>query len=213
MANPAPSPPPSVEPSTGEPADAICAAYATVGPWPARLNPETADAYFARLIDERRLEAAVRFAAVWMGPRRAVWWGALCVWNKLRDRAAEAGPDLECPETIAVDAAVKWVLQHDEPTRRGAQQAADAAGYTKPAGALAGAAFWSGGSVSLPDCPEVPPPAGVWAKLVANCVQMVAAAPAAAKREQSLYQSLRMAAETLTNPSPWTHAPPRDPQA
>ncbi|WP_390620773.1 DUF6931 family protein [Posidoniimonas corsicana] len=183
----------------GELADDICVTSTAAGPWPARLVNESADAYFARLVESGELDAAVRFAAVRMGPRRATWWGSMCVWNTLRDQ-----PDASPNAAAAVDAAVQWVLTRTEDSRRAAREAADAVGMQTPSGAVAASAFWSEGSVSLVGCPDVPAPPGVAAKLVVNAVTMTAAAPASAERTAALLQSLRIAAEVLATPSPWS---------
>lgn len=170
------------------------------GSWqPAPLADETADDYFARLIDSGELEAAARFVAARLGPRRAVWWGSLCVWEHLQTSEQEPAD----AATVAVDAAVTWCLDQAEDHRHAANDAAAKVGLKTPAGALAAAAFWSAGSVSLPGRPEVAPPPGVAPKLVANAVLMAAADPAARVRRQRLLQSLRMAAEVLAGQTPW----------
>ncbi|TWT36524.1 hypothetical protein KOR34_14300 [Posidoniimonas corsicana] len=123
----------------------------------------------------------------------------MCVWNTLRDQ-----PDASPNAAAAVDAAVQWVLTRTEDSRRAAREAADAVGMQTPSGAVAASAFWSEGSVSLVGCPDVPAPPGVAAKLVVNAVTMTAAAPASAERTAALLQSLRIAAEVLATPSPWS---------
>jgi len=183
------------------PARDVCLMAPAAGPWPALPEAaEAADAYFARLVDEGRLEEAARFVAAWLGPRRAVWWATLCVWNQLRTTPPEEG----YASVAAIDAAVAWVTDPTETHRRAAQAAAELIGYATPAGAAATAAFWSEGSISLPGQPEVPPPAGVAVKAAANAVLMAAAAPSAAEREATLRQSLRIAAEILAGANLWT---------
>lgn len=183
------------------PARDVCLTALAAGPWPTlSVANEGADAYFARLIDEASLEEATRFVAAWLGPRRAVWWATICVWNGLRSTPPEDGDK----SISAIDAAVAWVVDPTESKRRAAQAAAVRVGFATPAGAAATAAFWSEGSISLPGQPEVPPPSGVAVKSAANAVLMAAAAPSAALRDATLRQSLRIAAELLAGASLWT---------
>jgi len=182
------------------PALAVCRSAHAAGPWwGAPAEDEAADVYFARLVDSDRLDEASRFAAAWLGPRGAVWWGALCVWNELRDVEPEEAAD----RLAAIDAAVAWVLEPSDERRRAANSLGHAVGLDTAAGVLATAVFWSGGSVSLPEQPAVDPPPGMNAKLVAGAVLRAAAAPSDAARRATLRQSLRMAAELLAGGTPW----------
>ena len=97
-------------------------------------------------------------------PKRvAVWWGCVCSWGAYR---------LNAPENAiaALQTAVRWVAHPTEENRRKAEAAGQATDMTSSAGALAMAAFWSGGSVSRPDLPEVPPPPDLTARTVAGAV-------------------------------------------
>lgn len=190
-----------VQADIAPPARDVCLTAPAAGPWPTFPDAnETADAYFARLVDEGRLEEATRFVAAWLRPRRAVWWATLCVWNGLRSAPPADGDK----SVAAIDAAVAWVVDPTESNRRAAQAAAERVGFATPAGAAATAAFWSEGSISLPGQPDVPPPPGVAVKAAANAVLMAAAAPSAALRDATLRQSLRIAAEILAGANPWT---------
>lgn len=165
------------------------------------LPPPVADERFAALVDARRYPAAAEHAAAALGARLAVWWGAMVVWRGIdpEDLVAAA----------AVDAAVAWVVDPSEANRRTAERAGGAAGVSTPAGALALAAFWAEGSVSLPGQPEVLPPPGVAERLAVGAVQMAAAGPppiAAA----NLRQALRLAAELLAGEN-HPPAPEEDP--
>lgn len=188
------------------PARDVCLTAPAAGPWPTLTDAhESADAYFARLVDEGRLEEATRFVAAWLGPRRAVWWATLCVWNGFRS----SPPEDNDASVAAIDAAVAWIVDPTESNRRAAQAAAERVGFSTPAGAAATAAFWSEGSISLPGQPEVPPPSGVAVKAAANAVLMAAAAPSAAERDATLRQSLRIAAEILAGANLWTEGADR----
>lgn len=177
----------------------ICKRAPSVGPWP--LPPtatESADAYFARLVELERLEEAIRFIAICLDPRQVTWWGCLCVWESLK--TAKQPID---QATVAVDAAVAWVLDPKEAARQALKPIADRLPPSTPAGALAMATFWSGGNISLPDCPEVLPPGDACHKLVACAVVMATAAADGKRRKQSQRQALRMAAEIQAGQVPW----------
>lgn len=171
------------------------------GPW--RVPPEAsegADEYLSRLVDAGEHEQAVRFSSIRLDPRAAVWWGALAVWAVQRE--ADPAPDPSNAADAAIDAAVAWVLDASEDNRRMANAAGGRAGLDTAAGALATAAFWAEGSVSLPDQPHVAPPAGVSQKMVANAVLM------AHTPNRSLVAALRLAAEVLAGANLWPEATP-----
>ncbi|TWT90084.1 hypothetical protein Mal64_04670 [Pseudobythopirellula maris] len=181
----------------------------SAGSWDRPPYPdETADAFFARLIDEGRLGDAVLLAAVSLGPRRAVWWGSLCVWDHIKRLKLK----VEGLESAAVDAAVEWVLCPDDEKRLEAKAIADKAGGEKPWGALAMAPFWAGGSIAPADCPAVSPPAGLAEKIVANAVLKAAADPDPPTRQGRLMQSLRLAAEVQTGMTSFAAAAGGEPQ-
>lgn len=194
MIHPFPEPP--IADAVVAPAAEICRSAPAAGPW--RSFPcegLAAEQHFAELVDSVQLEEAVRFTAAWLGPRAAVWWGALCVWDDLR----AADPSVVANQFEAIDAAVAWVVDPSEELRRNAEAAGKRAGLGTAAGTLAVAAFWSGGSVSLPEQPSVDPPAGMTAKLVAATIRRCGAAPSHAVRDAKLRRYLRMAAELLNS--------------
>ena len=76
-------------------------------------------------------------------------------------------------ESLALQAAQKWVLAQTDETRRAAYDAATAAPVGTPAGCAALAAFFSGGSLGPPDLAQgVPPPEDACAKAVAGSILM-----------------------------------------
>jgi hypothetical protein len=114
---------------------------------------------------------AVRFLAAALPKREAVWWGVLC--------AKEALPKPDPAAAKAVAAAEAWVKEPSEANRRAAGAAAAAAGYGTPAGCLAAAAFWSGGSLNPPHLPPVPPKDDLTGTAIAGAVLLASvAAPA-----------------------------------
>jgi hypothetical protein len=127
------------------------------------FEEQTAPQFLSLLIKNGLYEDALRFVAYDLGKREAVWWGCLCLWEAYRPSP---------PPTIdaALQAVVAWVQQPEEPQRREADAAGKAAGVNTPAGMLAEAVYCSGGSISLPDLPEVEPDEWLTAQMVAAAV-------------------------------------------
>jgi hypothetical protein len=103
--------------------------------------------------------AALRLLAHALPRREAVWWGCLCL------RAGEVLPK----EEAALAAAEGWVSKQDEDSRRKAEATATALNYETPAGVLAMAAFWSGGTMG-PVGTAVEPAANLLPLSVSNAV-------------------------------------------
>jgi len=132
------------------------------------LHEETpAPRYFAELAKAELFDDAVRFAAHYLTPREAVWWGSLCVWQAFR---REPPPQ----EARLLDIVSRWVLQPGEALRRAAHDTAKATGVNCVAAGLAMAVFYSGGSISIPDQPHVDPPEGETARKVVTAVMLAA---------------------------------------
>lgn len=128
------------------------------------LSPqEFADA----LLAHQQYAAAVDFVAHALPPREAVWWGCLCLRHA---KDAQLSP----PEEVACKVAVQWVLEPTEEHRAAAQAPAEAAGLGTPAGGLAMAVAWSGGSLSPANLPPVPPGPYLPARAVAGAVLLAA---------------------------------------
>jgi hypothetical protein len=119
------------------------------------------------LLAGRQFQAAIAFVAHALPQREAVWWGCLCL------RHACPAP-LPPKEEEACKAAVQWVLEPTEENRRRARGPGEAAGVGTPAGALALAASWTGGSLSPPNLPPVPPSPYMTAKGVVGAVLLAA---------------------------------------
>jgi hypothetical protein len=114
------------------------------------LGPKASPREFLEaLTTKRQFQTAIRFLAHALPPREAVWWGSLCVKHV-------AGEVLPPAEAAALKAAVVWVLDPTEANRSAAKAPAEAAGIETPAGGLATAAMWTGGSLT-PPMPKVPP--------------------------------------------------------
>jgi hypothetical protein len=124
-------------------------------------------AFVADLVASRQYPAAVDFLAHALPPREAVWWGCICL--------RHAAPELAPPEQAACKAAVDWVLDPTDDIRQAAQKPGEAAGLATPAGGLALAATWTGGSLAPPKLPAVPPGPFLPAKAVAGAIKLAAA--------------------------------------
>jgi hypothetical protein len=121
---------------------------------------------------------AIRFLAMALPKREAVWWGVMCVKDAL------ARP-VDPVTAKAVASAEAWAKDPSEANRRNAEAAANAAGYGTAAGSLAAAAFWSGGSITPPSLAPVAPKEELTGVAVAGAVLLAASVaaggPAAAK--------------------------------
>ena len=102
---------------------------------------------------------AIDFLAHALPKQEAVWWACLGVRHAL-------GKTLPPLALAALKAAVEWVLEPDEPRRLAAQAAGEAADFGTPAGCVALAVYGSGGSLTPPNLPEVPPEPFMTAKAV-----------------------------------------------
>ena len=95
-----------------------------------------------------------------------MWWGCQCV---RETPIAEGSADGK-----AVAAAEAWVYGPDEEHRKAADRAAEAAGLRSPAGLVAQAVGWSGGSLAPEGLDEVPPPEHLTGRMVAAAVIVAA---------------------------------------
>jgi hypothetical protein len=129
----------------------------------------TARQFFDALVAAPLAEDAIRFLAAALPKREAVGWGCLCVREALPNPLPE-------PAAKALAAAEKWVKDPSEANRRAAEAAADLAGYGTPAGCLAAAAFWSGGSLAPPNLAPVVPRDDLTGQAVAGAVLLAAVA-------------------------------------
>lgn len=132
-------------------------------------NPAIAPAaFFEVLVEKEYLTDAIRVLAHRLPKRDAVWWGCLC-----GEHANEASRDEA--ERQALAAAVRWVLDPTDENRRMAGKWGKKARMKTSGGALAMAVFLSGGSVSLPGLPFVPPKPQTCAAAVAGSILLLAA--------------------------------------
>jgi hypothetical protein len=125
------------------------------------------DDYFNALVAGQLYPDAIRFLALRLPKRRAVWWGCLCAWHA-------AGGSLPDSAKAALQATVRWVLDPCEANRRSAGLAGEADRFDTPAGWLAMSAFWSSGSMSRPELPAVPPPPDLTGRVVGGTILLSA---------------------------------------
>jgi hypothetical protein len=111
-------------------------------------------------------EDAIRFLAAALPKREAVLWGLACVRHTLPKPSPEAAKALTVAE--------RWAKEPSEANRRACESAATAAGHGTPPGCLADAAFWSGGSLSAPHLPPVPPRDDLTATAVTTAILLAA---------------------------------------
>jgi uncharacterized protein DUF6931/type III secretion system (T3SS) inner membrane Yop/YscD-like protein len=133
----------------------------------ALLTPELEPQPFVEiLIEKQRCIDAMGVLAHLLPKRQSVWWACQCV--------RHMGLPLAAIDQAALDAAEQWVADPSEANRRAAQSAAEPTKYRTAAGWAATAAFWSAGSLSHPNLPEVPPADELTGKAV-NAALMIAA--------------------------------------
>lgn len=153
---------------------------------------------FLDALTQRKLEMdALRFLAHLLNKREAVWWGCLCAWHLDR---AQAGDEVKA----AFRAVVRWVRDPSEFNRHALQSAAEAAGDTNtPAGCLALAGFFSGGSLTGPDLPVVPPEPTLTADTVANALLLAAMQGPITQITQTFRQFLSLGWDVASGKNLW----------
>lgn len=154
------------------------------------------------LVQEKHFPDSVRFLAHALPKREAVWWGYLC---------ARSGSGAVAPKKLAaLEAAQKWVTEPTEEHRRACLPAAEAADFGTPAGCVAVAAFWSGGSLAPPELPVVPPKDELTPGAVANAILLAAviSEPEKALEKYAHFLALGRDVAAGTNVWPETTTPP-----
>ncbi|GLC25020.1 DUF6931 family protein [Roseisolibacter agri] len=162
---------------------------------PAAFAPHAADPGLAvqALLQAQRPADALRLVACALPPREGVWWAWVAARHALHaaqgraDAARSApppGPD-EPPagpppapptpaQVAALSATERWIAQPSDENRRFAWELAQQAGLDTPVGSAAAAAFFTGGSITPPGVPFVPPPAGLHATMAATAAMLAA---------------------------------------
>jgi hypothetical protein len=190
MANPAPTTPDQAR------AAEVCTRYEPGKEARQLLRDDlTPEAFTALLLEQHREADGVEFLAHGLTARQAVWWGCLCAWEAAR-------PDPPEPAADALRAAVHWVEEPNEANRARAEAAGRAAGLDTAAGGVAMAAARTGGSVTPPGYPVVPPGPFLPARIIINAIRR-AAAPSSADPSGKLRLFLRLGREVAGGILPW----------
>jgi len=133
------------------------------------LNEAQTPAAYIQLLQDKKLFAdAIRFLAMALPKREAVWWACVAARNMM-------ARDIQPQELATLSAAEAWVYQPTEENRRQAMAYAEAAEFKTASSWAATAAFWSAGSMTPPDAPVVPPAPDLTAKAVTGAVLLAAA--------------------------------------
>lgn len=130
----------------------------------------TPEQFLAALNSQDLLDDGLLFLAHWLPRREAIWWACQCIWHLQRPVAGTKA------EEEALKVAVRWVVEPNEPHRRAAEKAGEAAGTATAAGCIARGVFWSGGSISLPGLPVVEAPPRATPTIVAKALMLATAA-------------------------------------
>ncbi|OYW31289.1 MAG: hypothetical protein B7Z15_07710 [Rhizobiales bacterium 32-66-8] len=129
----------------------------------------SASGFLAALAEAGEVIDAIRYLAVALPRREAVWWACAC-------RRKFLPPDLPEAEARAWQAAEDWVYDPVEPKRRVCFAPGEALKFETAGAYAALGAFWSGGSLAPPEVSLVVPPgdgltgAAVAASVILCCV-------------------------------------------
>jgi hypothetical protein len=157
---------------------------------------DTPKALFDRLVEQRLHADAAALLARLLTKEEAVWWGCLCAWYSAR-------PNPTPFAQAALQATLRWLQEPTEEHRRAAEQQARKAGAHTPAGAVAQAAAFAAGSMSLAGLPEVAPPEDLTAQTIAGAVRACAAELAVAEGGDAYRQLLRFGLEVASGKNRW----------
>lgn len=165
---------------------------------PAALAPHAADPGLVvqALLEAERAADALRLVACALPPREGVWWAWVAARHAMQtvqlraDSArsapppAPAGPDAPPPppaplppspaQVAALAATERWITQPTDEHRRAAWEVAQAAGLDSAVGCAGAAAYFTGGSITPPGVPFVPPPAGLHATMASTAALLAA---------------------------------------
>ncbi|HVA48806.1 MAG TPA: hypothetical protein VNH11_20740 [Pirellulales bacterium] len=153
-------------------------------------------AFLERLIGERQFLDAVRFLAYALPKREAIWWAARCA-------RLVAGAASTPEQQSALEVTERWCAQPSEELRRAAMAASEKAQLKTPAGCVALAVFFSGGSLAPPDVPVVPPADDLTARTVAGAVLMAAVVSQPEKAEEKYPRFLEQGIAVASGQDVW----------
>lgn len=154
---------------SGVSATALCVGLDLSEDAQALLRPEMNARSLINALAQAELSGdAVSVLARALGPKLAIAWATICLETSRR-------PSQDASEQACLATVESWLKDPSERLRRVAMEAAEAAGYDAPAHWLAAAVGWSGGSLSEPELPEVPPPPHLFAVAVTAALRLAVA--------------------------------------
>jgi uncharacterized protein DUF6931 len=133
------------------------------------------------LLDLGRAAEALRVTACALPPREGIWWAWVAARHAAQATEARRAQETPAAQLAGLAATERWVLQPTDAHRRAAWRAAQDAGLDSAVGCVAGAVFFTGGSVTPPNGPHVPPPPGAHVTLAATGVLLAAVATDASR--------------------------------
>jgi hypothetical protein len=153
----------------------------------------TPQQYLDLLEEKSQYLDGLRFLAHALPKREAVWWACRCI---------RQVPGAK-PSAAALQAAENWAADPSEDNRRAAWTAAEAAGLDTPAGCVAAAAFWSGGSLGPADVAAIPPGERLTAQGVAGAIMLAAVLTEPAQATEKHRQFLALGREAASGANLW----------
>ncbi len=148
------------------------------------------------LVNRGLADEAVEFIACWLPPRQAIWWGCLSLWDIYRPAPA---PEIDA----TLGSIVAWVEDPTEANRRRAEIGGKSLSAKHPVGALALATFWTSGSMSAPDLPEVAPPRDLSMQVIAAALNLAVLREPANRRDELFQHFARLGLEVAAQPAHW----------
>ncbi len=136
-----------------------------------------------RLVQAGMFTEAIRYLALGLPRREAVWW--CCV-----ARRSLLPAELPPLEAAAWQAVERWVYEPNEENRRAAYPCSEALKFATAAGYAALAVFWSGGSLAPPGAEAVVPPGDGLTACAAGAALLLCCVPGEAKSIGSRHQSV-----------------------
>jgi hypothetical protein len=147
------------------------------------------------LVEKQQYYTAISFLAHALPKREAIWWSLQCA-------RAVAGAAPAPVVATALQVAEKWVANPSEDFRRPAVPAWEAATLGTPAGCVAAAVAFTGGSLGPPNVPTIPPGDYAPALAAAGAV-MLAAVADPLKIDAALVRFLGLGRDVASGVSTW----------
>ena len=153
--------------------------------------------YLERLMAHQLYADAIRFLAQILPKRQAVWWACMCAWQSCRP-----SPPTEVLGSFR--RALRWVLDPHEAHRQAAKVTEFTKALQTSAGSLPVAVVWSGGSMTDPGLPRVPPPDYLTGRAAAHAILLAAAEREPMKYLHHYRQFLALGLEVAEGKILWT---------